>query len=123
MGVMEFHERFLHTSPLQRGKLSGFLSYPSFVKRGEGRFILFGMILHFHVPRVLPPCWDMKDCPGVHLSASKERLQATRSPGSRPAKNASRLSRARNPMASRVSLVALPMWGIRKVFGSSRYPG
>ena len=49
--------------------------------------------------------------------------QATRSPGSSPAKKASRLSSARNPMASRVSAVALPIWGIKKVLGSSANRG
>ena len=47
-------------------------------------------------------------------------LHATRSPGSRPAKIASRLSNARKPMASRVSRVALPICGSRKVLSSSR---
>ncbi|GBE43968.1 hypothetical protein BMS3Bbin10_02052 [bacterium BMS3Bbin10] len=45
--------------------------------------------------------------------------QATRSRGSLPAKKASRLSRARKPMASRVSAVAEPIWGSRKVLGNS----
>ena len=49
--------------------------------------------------------------------------QATRSPGSRPAKNASRLSRARKPMASRVSRLALPICGSRKVLSKAAIRG
>src|SRR3546814_4251160 len=45
---------------------------------------------------------------------------ATRSCGSRPAKTAPRLSRARKATASRVSAVALPMWGRAKTLGSRR---
>ncbi len=47
----------------------------------------------------------------------RDEFQATRSRGSWPAKYASRLSSARNPIASRVSAVALPMCGIRNVLG------
>ena len=53
----------------------------------------------------------------------RRRDQPTRSRGSRPAKTASRLSSARNPMASLVSFVALPICGIRNTLGNSRYPG
>ena len=56
-------------------------------------------------------------CTAAHIT------HATRSRGSPPAKMASRLSRARKPIASRVSRVALPTWGSRKVLSRSRYPG
>jgi hypothetical protein len=41
--------------PLQRGKLCSLLVYPSFTKRGEGRFVLFGVTLSFHLSRGFPP--------------------------------------------------------------------
>ncbi len=51
------------------------------------------------------------------------RHQATRSRGSRPANTASRLSSALKPMASRVSRVALPIWGSKKVLLSCANAG
>jgi len=48
--------------PLQRGRRLESLSYPSFVKRGEGRFVLFRLMPYFHVPRAPCPRRVMKDC-------------------------------------------------------------
>ncbi len=91
-----------------------------------------GKILAYHIPIRNLPMFGMCGRPiqplliiigGYLITFSETRPYATRSPGSSPLKKASRLSRARNPMASRVSVVALPMWGIRKVFFKSRYLG
>ena len=78
-------------------------------------------------PGTQPPEWAKCDIPNTLAAIAKfqpcakrhsfldnpvsrgRRAQATRSPGFRPAKKASRLSSARKPMASRVSVVALPI--------------
>ena len=36
--------------------------YPSFVKRGEGRFVSSGLLIHFHVFRVPWPFLCMTEC-------------------------------------------------------------
>ena len=68
---------------------------------------------------------DDRNCEAKHADVTRDGdiSQATRSRGSFPAKIASRLSSARNPMASLVSFVALPICGIRNTLGSCRYPG
>ena len=58
---------------------------------------------------------------GSAADRSRQRVgYATRVGTGRPAKKASKLSRQARPMRSRVSIVALPAWGIRKTLGSAR---
>ena len=57
---------------------------------------------------------------GVMTRSQKPMLQPTRSGGSCPANQASRFSSARNPIALRVSIVALPTWGRRNTLVSER---
>lgn len=85
--------------------------------------------VHKNVGRCTPPQPVVAVQHRSHRIADTDRFlptprhQATRSRGSRPANTASRLSSALKPMASRVSRVALPIWGSKKVLLSCANAG